>query len=96
MFGDVVMGIPHHVFEEELKEIKKEAKVTEDSELSPEFLSKLVMRYKKLTLNTENYFLKIRMSNYMHLSVLSFCPGVQTERLCTEKPKEFTVFWGQL
>ena len=47
MFGDVVMGIPHHVFEEELKEIKKEAGVTEDSELSPKFLSKLVMRYKK-------------------------------------------------
>eukprot|EP00597_Dinobryon_sp_UTEXLB2267_P003687 CAMPEP_0170057456 /NCGR_PEP_ID=MMETSP0019_2-20121128/454_1 /TAXON_ID=98059 /ORGANISM="Dinobryon sp., Strain UTEXLB2267" /LENGTH=986 /DNA_ID=CAMNT_0010262165 /DNA_START=33 /DNA_END=2993 /DNA_ORIENTATION=+ len=46
MFGDVVMGIPHHHFENELKAIKLAAGVEEDSQLPAEKLKILVEKYK--------------------------------------------------
>jgi pyruvate,orthophosphate dikinase len=48
MFGDVVMGIPHHAFESELRAIKAAAGVEEDSQLNPSQLQDLVERYKKI------------------------------------------------
>jgi hypothetical protein len=38
MFGDVVVGIPHHHFEKELDALKLEAGVWEDKDLSAEQL----------------------------------------------------------
>jgi len=56
MFGDVVMGIPHHAFEEELTAVKLEAGVSEDAQLTPEYLTKLIARYKKLYVKNGKVF----------------------------------------
>jgi len=48
MFGDVVMGVPHHAFEAELDAVKKSRKVTLDTELTVADLEKVVERYKKV------------------------------------------------
>jgi len=46
MFGNVVLNIPRPLFEDELDNIKYEAGVLEDSELSTEQLQKVVERFK--------------------------------------------------
>lgn len=54
MYGDVVMGVQkknendHDPFEEVMAQLKKEAKVKDDTELSAEQLQELVKRFKKL------------------------------------------------
>lgn len=48
MFGDVVLGIDHHHFEEKLEAIKKEKGVIKDIELDAEDLKKLVSEYKEI------------------------------------------------
>ncbi len=54
MYGDVVMGVQkrheneHEPFEEVMDHLKKEVKVTEDTQLTAEHLQELVKRYKKL------------------------------------------------
>jgi len=46
MFGDVVMGCHHEHFEEAIEKLKKERKVTSDTDLTAEDLEELVKRYK--------------------------------------------------
>jgi len=46
MFGDVVMGIDHHVFEAAFSKVKKKFKVTEDTEVPAEGLKQLCEAYK--------------------------------------------------
>ena len=46
MYGDVVMGIEHHLFEKEIDGLKKEVGVANDNELSADNLRTLVERYK--------------------------------------------------
>ncbi|MEM9365320.1 MAG: pyruvate, phosphate dikinase [Planctomycetota bacterium] len=46
MYGDVVMGLEHHVFEEAFDKIKKKYKVTEDTEVPAEGLKELCEAYK--------------------------------------------------
>lgn len=48
MFGDVVMGVEHDLFEEAIEEIKKEKEVKMDTELDVEDLKKLVKEFKKI------------------------------------------------
>lgn len=48
MFGDVVMGVGHDLFEEALEDKKKEAGVKMDTELSAENLKELVSKFKKI------------------------------------------------
>ena len=48
MFGNVVMGIEHHFFEEVIQDIKKIAKKTEDTELEATDWQEVVKRYQKL------------------------------------------------
>jgi len=48
MFGDVVMGVEHHKFEEQLEEIKKQKGVEADTELDAEDLKKLVEKFKEV------------------------------------------------
>ncbi|MFC1723874.1 PEP/pyruvate-binding domain-containing protein, partial [Nanoarchaeota archaeon] len=50
MFGDVVMGVPHHDFEKLLEEAKLTKGVSYDSELEAEDLKRLVGKYKVLVL----------------------------------------------
>ncbi|RJQ31648.1 pyruvate, phosphate dikinase [Candidatus Parcubacteria bacterium] len=48
MFGDVVMGIDRHYFEEVLDEYKKMAKVVSDAELKVNHLKKIVKEFKEI------------------------------------------------
>ena len=48
MYGDVVMGIEHHLFEHQIDSLKKEVGVAQDNELTAEHLKELVKRYKKV------------------------------------------------
>jgi pyruvate,orthophosphate dikinase len=48
MFGDVVMGVKHELFEHELEAIKKKNKVKEDTELNASMLQEVVERYMKI------------------------------------------------
>ncbi|MCL2175245.1 MAG: pyruvate, phosphate dikinase, partial [Treponema sp.] len=48
MYGDVVMGVEHKLFEEVLELIKKNKKVELDTELDASDLEKLVEEYKKI------------------------------------------------
>lgn len=50
MFGDVVMGVPHHDFESELQKIKNKKNVHLDTELNASDLKELVKNYKALVL----------------------------------------------
>ncbi len=46
MFGDVVMGVPHHDFEEVLSAVKKEKGAALDTDLDIDGLKEVVKRYK--------------------------------------------------
>jgi len=46
MYGDVVMGLPHHSFEEAFDKVKKKYKVTEDTDVPAEGLRELCDAYK--------------------------------------------------
>ena len=46
MYGDVVMGLEHHMFEQAFDKIKKKYKVTEDTEVPAEGLKELCEAYK--------------------------------------------------
>jgi len=46
MYGDVVMGIDHHLFEHEMTALKREVGVQQDNELSAADLRTLVAKYK--------------------------------------------------
>lgn len=48
MYGNVVMGIPHHDFEQGLGSVKKEKGIEEDTQLDVDDLKKVVARYKKI------------------------------------------------
>ena len=48
MFGDVVMGMDHHVFEAAFSKVKKKYKVTDDTEVPAEGLKQLCEDYKCL------------------------------------------------
>jgi len=57
MFGDVVMGVPHHAFEEALDAVKREVKAKVDTDLSAEDLQEVVRRFKKIyTQHTKEEF----------------------------------------
>jgi pyruvate,orthophosphate dikinase len=48
MFGDVVMGVKHELFEHELDAVKKKNKVKLDTDLNEKMLQDVVARYKKV------------------------------------------------
>ena len=48
MFGDVVMGVDHHYFEDAFDKIKKKSGVKEDTELDEHGLSRLIDSYKRI------------------------------------------------
>jgi pyruvate,orthophosphate dikinase len=50
MFGNVVLGIPHHHFEEVLESHKRRAGVKADTDLQPEHLKAIVKDYKALVI----------------------------------------------
>ncbi len=48
MFGEVVRGIPHQLFEHQLEEVKRLHGITQDTELSPVHLQEVIQRYKEV------------------------------------------------
>ena len=46
MYGDVVMGIPHNLFESKIDQLKREKGVVNDNELTAKDLRELVKQYK--------------------------------------------------
>lgn len=48
MFGDVVMDVPHHDFEETLQKVKDKYKAENDTDLTTEQLQEVVAEYKKV------------------------------------------------
>ncbi|MCP4890090.1 MAG: pyruvate, phosphate dikinase [Planctomycetaceae bacterium] len=56
MFGDVVMGMDHHVFEAAFDKIKKKYKVTEDTDVPAEGLKELCEAYKAVYLKHTGEF----------------------------------------
>ncbi|MDD4010541.1 MAG: pyruvate, phosphate dikinase [Sphaerochaetaceae bacterium] len=48
MFGDVVMGVPHALFEEAIESIKAERNIVQDLEMTTDDLKKLVEKYKRI------------------------------------------------
>ena len=55
MFGNVVMGIPHELFEEAIESLKKAKNVKEDTELTTKDLKELVNRYKAVYRKATGY-----------------------------------------
>ena len=57
MFGDVVLGVPHKLFEELLQRVKNERRIKFDNELNVSDLKKLVEMYKQLVeIKTGRFF----------------------------------------
>ncbi len=48
MFGDVVMGVPHHEFEAALDEVKKEHGAANDTDLTADDMKEVVERYREV------------------------------------------------
>ena len=48
MFGDVVMGVPHHEFERALQDVKESQGKTLDTELDSKDLQEVIARYQRL------------------------------------------------
>ena len=64
MFGDVVLGVPHKLFEELLQRVKNERRIKFDNELNVTDLKKLVEMYKQLVeIKQEDFFQKMFMNN---------------------------------
>ncbi|MCI5050260.1 MAG: pyruvate, phosphate dikinase [Rickettsiales bacterium] len=48
MFADVVLGVEHHLFEDQLELMKQDRDVVQDTDLSADDLKELVTRYKEI------------------------------------------------
>ncbi len=68
MFGNVVMGVEHNLFEEALEKTKEDTGAKSDTELTAESLKQLVYEYKKIIKKTtgeefpENQFRQLKLS----------------------------------
>lgn len=63
MFGDVVMGVDHDLFEEAMSELKEKKGVKLDTELTAEDLKELVKSYKKIVPNfPENPLVQMKLA----------------------------------
>ncbi|KAG9457485.1 hypothetical protein H6P81_001993 [Aristolochia fimbriata] len=71
MFGDVVMGIPHTLFEEKLEELKAAKGVRLDTELTSTDLKELVAEYKKVYLEAKSEQFPSDPKKQLYLAVLA-------------------------
>jgi len=69
MFGDVVMGVERHCFEEILDKYKKEARVKSDSELSAEHLRNVVAEFRVIYKNATGDFFPDDSEEQLHLAI---------------------------
>lgn len=47
-YGINVLGIPENIFDSSIEQLKKEAKIEKDEQITPEYLQSLVINYKKI------------------------------------------------
>ncbi|KAK3150094.1 hypothetical protein QOZ80_3AG0227940 [Eleusine coracana subsp. coracana] len=71
MFGDVVMGIPHGLFEEKLEAMKIEKGLRNDTELSVRDLEELVSQYKNVYVVAKGEQFPSDPKRQLHLAVLA-------------------------
>eukprot|EP00262_Sarcandra_glabra_P005606 TRINITY_DN17337_c0_g1_i1.p1 TRINITY_DN17337_c0_g1~~TRINITY_DN17337_c0_g1_i1.p1 ORF type:complete len:964 (+),score=218.38 TRINITY_DN17337_c0_g1_i1:131-3022(+) len=71
MFGDVVMGIPHSLFEEKLEGLKSAKGVTLDTELTAADLKELVAQYKQVYLEAKGEQFPSDPRKQLYLAVLA-------------------------
>ena len=69
MFGDVVMGIERHYFEEVLDTYKKKARVKSDSELSAEHLKNVVAEFRIIYKNATGDFFPDDSEDQLNLAI---------------------------
>jgi len=69
MFGNVVMGINHDLFEEVLQKLKDEEGVELDTELGVDELKELVDRYKAVYRKNTGYMFPQSPSEQLHLAI---------------------------
>jgi len=56
MFGEVVRGIPHQLFEYQLEEVKKSREVVHDLELTVQDLQEVIQKYESLFAQEKTFF----------------------------------------
>ncbi|RWR93667.1 pyruvate, phosphate dikinase 2 isoform X1 [Cinnamomum micranthum f. kanehirae] len=71
MFGDVVMGIPHSLFEEKLEGLKAAKGVTLDTDLTATDLKELVAQYKKVYYEAKGEQFPTDPKKQLYLAVLA-------------------------
>ncbi|XP_031499861.1 pyruvate, phosphate dikinase 2 isoform X1 [Nymphaea colorata] len=71
MFGDVVLGIPHSLFEAELEKIKSEKGISLDTELTASDLKDIVTRYKKVYLDARGEQFPSDPKRQLYLAILA-------------------------
>ncbi|CAN6452744.1 unnamed protein product [Victoria cruziana] len=71
MFGDVVLGIPHSLFEVELEKLKSEKGVSLDTELTSSDLKELVTKYKQVYLDAKGEQFPSDPKRQLYLAVLA-------------------------
>ncbi|XP_072958683.1 pyruvate, phosphate dikinase 2 [Typha angustifolia] len=71
MFGDVVMSIPHALFEEKLEALKAAKGVRQDTELTSADLKELVAQYKNVYLEAKGEQFPSDPKKQLHLAVLA-------------------------
>ncbi|ERN12449.1 hypothetical protein AMTR_s00025p00146930 [Amborella trichopoda] len=71
MFGNVVMGIPHSLFEEQLERLKAVKGVSLDTELTSEDLKELVTKYKRVYVDAKGQEFPSDPRNQLYAAVLA-------------------------
>ncbi|XP_058077877.1 pyruvate, phosphate dikinase, chloroplastic isoform X2 [Magnolia sinica] len=71
MFGDVVMGIPHSLFEEKLEALKAAKGVSLDADLTSSDLKELVAEYKKVYLEAKGEQFPSDPRKQLYLAILA-------------------------
>ncbi len=69
MFGNVVMGVPHDLFEESIEEMKQEKGVENDVDLTDEDLKTLVDRYKAIYRQHTGYMFPNDPREQLHFAI---------------------------
>jgi hypothetical protein len=86
MFGNVVLGIPRSLFEDELDDIKYEKGLLEDSDLTAEDLKELVGRFKSVyehrnMIFPQDVWEQLRLSSKC-IVVVTYCVNLKPHILC--------------
>jgi pyruvate,orthophosphate dikinase len=80
MYGEVVMGVPSHAFEDELTALKQERGVTQDTELSAVDLEQLTGRFKAIVQQATGERFPQDPHEQLHRAIVAVFDSWQTPR----------------